>query len=543
MVSNDNANPVIHSSAGPSRRSKSRFDALDLSDDDEWERRGRSLDSETNPYDEGVEEEIDGEEIFDLVRSISDPEHPLTLEQLAVVSAAQITVTNGSRPHVLVEFTPTVPHCSMATLIGLSLRVRLLRSLPERFKVDIKVKQGTHSSEEAVNKQLNDKERVAVSFLCVFCAAQVPTPAYLRLYEEWGKGAIGLIIVGNVPCDARYPEAKGNAIIDRDHKDNWDQVAAFKPVFAAAKAHGSVVIVQVTHAGRQTQNTIADVPVSSSDVQTPPMGGMVFNKPRPMTIAEIEDLVDRFAYTSKVLYDAGADGMQLHAAHGYLLSQFLSPRVNLRTDRYGGSFENRSRLLFEIVAAIRARVPDPKFILSIKINSADFSEGGFSAEESQETVIRLEAAGLDVIELSGGTYESGGFEHKKESTIKREAYFVEFAERIRPHLKTAKLMVTGGFRSAPAMAKAIQDGATDICGLGRPLTAEPDLSALLLAGKQQKAKDNRVPNALQTGSSVVQIADIAHKRPIHDIEQQEVADKVVADLMSGGIPPAYPAKL
>ncbi|KAM0753681.1 hypothetical protein T439DRAFT_285042, partial [Meredithblackwellia eburnea MCA 4105] len=100
----------------------------------------------------------------DLIRSISDPEHPLTLEQLAVVSAPQITVTNGGRPHVLVEFTPTIPHCSMATLIaGLSLRVRLLRALPERYKVDIRVKKGTHQSENAVNKQLNDKERVAAA--------------------------------------------------------------------------------------------------------------------------------------------------------------------------------------------------------------------------------------------------------------------------------------------------------------------------------------------------------------------------------------------
>ncbi|KAL8292898.1 hypothetical protein RQP46_000592 [Phenoliferia psychrophenolica] len=356
-----------------------------------------------------------------------------------------------------------------------------------------------------------------------------PTPAYLHLYEEWGKGAIGTIIVGNIPCDARYPESKGNAIIDRDHKDNWDQVAAFKPVFAAAKAYGSVVIVQVTHAGRQTQNTVAEVPVSSSDVLCPPMGGMTFNKPRPMTIAEIEDLVDRFAYTAKVLYDAGADGIQLHSAHGYLLSQFLSPRVNHRTDKYGGSYENRSRLLFEITDAIRARVPDTKFIMSIKINSADFSEGGFSPEESKQTVLRLEAAGMDIIELSGGTYESGLFLHRKESTIKREAYFVEFAENIRPHLKTAKLMVTGGFRSAPAMANALR--------------AEPDLSALLIAGKTAKAKANLVPEPLQTGSSVLQLADIGYGKPFRSLEDKAVADDVVAALMGGKVAPAYPARL
>ncbi|KAJ9477317.1 MIP18 family protein [Pseudozyma hubeiensis] len=113
-----------------------------------------------------ADEQIDSQEIYDLIRSITDPEHPLTLEQLAVVNASHITVSHGDEtllPHVLLEFTPTIPHCSMATLIGLSLRVRLLRALPDRFKVDIRVRPGTHQSENAVNKQLNDKERVAAA--------------------------------------------------------------------------------------------------------------------------------------------------------------------------------------------------------------------------------------------------------------------------------------------------------------------------------------------------------------------------------------------
>ncbi|GAA5919350.1 hypothetical protein JCM1841_004355 [Sporobolomyces salmonicolor] len=161
----DNANPVIHTTNAPSRRSTKRSHDLDLDDDDHWARLGRELQygSEEDDDIEDVNEDIDEDEIFDLIRSISDPEHPLTLEQLAVVSSSQITVSHGKRPRVLVEFTPTIPHCSMATLIGLSLRVRLLRSLPERFKVDIKVKEGTHQSENAVNKQLNDKERVAAA--------------------------------------------------------------------------------------------------------------------------------------------------------------------------------------------------------------------------------------------------------------------------------------------------------------------------------------------------------------------------------------------
>ncbi|GAA5978623.1 hypothetical protein JCM10908_004427 [Rhodotorula pacifica] len=173
----DNANPTIHSSSAASSSRRVRLADLDLSADDDlaWHQLGKQLELEaaaleqernstgtaTGQDREG--EEIDADEIFDLIRSISDPEHPLTLEQLAVVSSEQITVQHGKRPSVLVQFTPTIPHCSMATLIGLSLRVRLLRSLPERFKVDIKVKEGTHQSENAVNKQLNDKERVAAA--------------------------------------------------------------------------------------------------------------------------------------------------------------------------------------------------------------------------------------------------------------------------------------------------------------------------------------------------------------------------------------------
>ncbi|KDE02777.1 hypothetical protein MVLG_06699 [Microbotryum lychnidis-dioicae p1A1 Lamole] len=171
----DNANPVVHTTPSSRRcRSLARVRHLELDDDNDWLTPNGASGATSPPstldtivarveHMPGSTEAIDSDEIFDLIRSITDPEHPLTLEQLAVVSAPQIHVTDGARPSVRVEFTPTIPHCSMATLIGLSLRVRLLRSLPERFKVDIKVKEGSHQSENAVNKQLNDKERVAAA--------------------------------------------------------------------------------------------------------------------------------------------------------------------------------------------------------------------------------------------------------------------------------------------------------------------------------------------------------------------------------------------
>lgn len=330
--------------------------------------------------------------------------------------------------------------------------------------------------------------------LCTFSEKDLdargkPTPEYLELYRVWSKGKIGIIILGNIPVHREYLEAKGNAIIDKD--SSWDPVEAFKPVIATSKAHGSLVIGQLTHAGRQTPSDINPNPVSASEVQSPDCFGMTFGKPRALSVEEIHDVVERFAYGAEVLYKAGADGAQLHAAHGYLLSQFLSPRVNKRTDQYGGSFENRSRIVFEIINAVKKKVTDPKFILSIKYNSHDFIEGGFTKEDSQEMAKQLEAAGVELIELSGGTYELMPLEEKKESTLKREGFFIEFADMIRPHLSgTSVLAVTGGFRTLEGMSSALssKDRTCDMVGLARPLVFEPHFVADVLSGKTKQAK-------------------------------------------------------
>ncbi|GAA5994756.1 NADH:flavin oxidoreductase/NADH oxidase family protein [Rhodotorula paludigena] len=355
-----------------------------------------------------------------------------------------------------------------------------------------------------------------------------PTPEYEHLYKVWGEGKIGVIVLGNIPIDREGLEAKKNAIIDA--RSPWDPVAAFKPVIAAAKAHGSLVIGQLTHGGRQVSEEVTKTPVSSSDLQCPPLGGMTFAKPRPLTVSEIDGLVKAWGYGAKVLYEAGADGAQMHSAHGYLLSQFLSGRVNQRTDDYGGTLENRFRIVKRVVEEMRRQVPDEKFILSIKINSADFSDGGLTLEESRQVCIWLDEMGLDLIELSGGTYESMAFEHKKESTKAREGYFVEFSEAIRPHIKTAKLAVTGGFRSKKAMDDAIEKGVTDILGLARPLTAEPHLIRDMIDGKTQAARDSKMPPALSTGASIMQIGNMSRGEPIADLNDEKVVQEIVAAL-------------
>ncbi|GAA5989438.1 hypothetical protein JCM11641_007905 [Rhodosporidiobolus odoratus] len=365
-----------------------------------------------------------------------------------------------------------------------------------------------------------------------------PSAEYLELYKQWGQGQIGIIVLGNIPVDRKGLEAKGNAIIDA--RSPWDPVEAFKPSIAACKAHGSLVIGQLTHGGRQVSEEVDPTPKSSSDVQCPPMMGMTFGKPTPLTIEEIDALVVAWGYAAKKLYEAGADGAQLHSAHGYLLSQFLSARVNKRTDDYGGSLENRARIVLRVVDEIKKQVTDPSFIISIKINSADFSEGGMTPEESRQVCQWLDERGLQLIELSGGTYESMAFEHKKESTKKREGYFVEFAEAIKPHIKKAKICVTGGFRSKAAMEEALQSKATDLAGLGRPLTAEPHLIRDMLEGKTDAAKPNLVDNSIQTGTSIAQIGAIAKGQPIPDLSVQKEADELVAAMM-GKAPEKKPA--
>ncbi|KAK8849361.1 hypothetical protein IAR55_004693 [Kwoniella newhampshirensis] len=367
--------------------------------------------------------------------------------------------------------------------------------------------------------------------LCTFSKEDLnergkPTTEYDHLYKVWGEGEIGTIILGNIPIDRTALEAAGNAIIDR--RSSWDPVEAFKPVVAASKAHGSLVIGQLTHGGRQCPFDVNDHPVSSGDVRCPDMMGMHFGQPRPATLEEIDELVEAWAYGAEVLYKAGADGAQAHAAHGYLLSQFLSARVNTRTDDYGGSLDNRRRLVFRVIEAIKKRVPKD-FIIGIKMNSADFSEGGLTPDEAKTVAVLLEEAGVDLIELSGGTYESMSFEHKKESTKKREGYFVEFSEAIKSALKgTARVCVTGGFRSKEAMEGALLSGATDMVGLARPLCGEPYLCRDLLSGKVNAAKENKVPAAVQTGTAIAQLSAIAHNKPIPDLSDESQTNDLVA---------------
>jgi 2,4-dienoyl-CoA reductase-like NADH-dependent reductase (Old Yellow Enzyme family) len=298
-----------------------------------------------------------------------------------------------------------------------------------------------------------------------------PTPELERLYARWAGGGAGMVITGNVMIDRRSLGEPRNVVVE-DERD----MDALRRWAAAAKAHDTTAIVQINHPGRQSFVGLSSRVVAPSAVPIDYPGAA---KPRALTSAEIGELIARFAETARIVVDAGFDGVQLHGAHGYLISQFLSPAANQRDDEWGGDAERRRRFLLEVTRAVRAAI-GPDRILAIKLNSSDFQRGGFTERESLEVIEQLDAENIDLLEISGGTYESPAMTGTTaESTRRREAYFLEFAEAVR-QITTVPLMVTGGFRTGTGMTQAIVTAATDFVGLARPLALEPELPAALM---------------------------------------------------------------
>jgi len=318
----------------------------------------------------------------------------------------------------------------------------------------------------------------------------LPNAAHEALYRRWAAGGCGLLLTGNVQIDRQHLERPGNVIVDgplsADAKAAWARWAA------ASTEHGTQAWVQISHAGRQTQKIVNPHPKAPSAVALALPGGQ-FGMPDPLTDAEIHDLIARFAHVAVVARDAGFTGVQIHAAHGYLLSQFLSPLANRRNDDWGGRLEDRARVLTETVKAVRAAV-GADFTVAVKLNSADFQKGGFGFDDCLTVAGWLADLGVDCLELSGGTYEQPAMmdmdgltpreEPKQQSTRAREAYFVQLAKALLAG-RTPPLMVTGGFRSLAAMEDAVASGIS-LIGVGRPLCAEPNCVADLLAGASEE---------------------------------------------------------
>ncbi|MEU8777061.1 NADH:flavin oxidoreductase/NADH oxidase family protein [Streptomyces sp. NPDC048606] len=312
---------------------------------------------------------------------------------------------------------------------------------------------------------------------------QSPGPDMERLYRRWARGGSGLIITGNVMVDRRALTSPRTIVLDARTPPE-----PFRRWAAAAASGGGQVWMQINHPGRQVRSDLPGVAWAPSEVGIS-LGRhtAAFARPTAMTEADIEATIARFVTTALLAEATGFHGVQIHAAHGYLLSQFLSPRVNLRTDRWGGGLENRARLLVETVRAVRARV-SPSFAVGVKINTADFQRGGFDVDQVARVIALLDGLGVDLVELSGGSIESAATMGRTsdDTTLGREAYFLDLAERL-VGSATMPLMLTGGI-SRRATADRVLERGFAVAGVATALALRPDLPRRWHAGE-----DLRVP--------------------------------------------------
>ena len=327
------------------------------------------------------------------------------------------------------------------------------------------------------------------------------TKGHVNLYRAWSLGGTGLHICGNIMIDRRYLERPGNVVVE--DRSGFAQLQAWAK---AGTEGGNHLWAQISHPGRQCARISSGKPLSPSDVQLKMLG--TFAKPKPMTDSDIQDVISRYIETAVILKDAGFTGVQFHGAHGYLLSQFLSPVTNQRNDEWGGSLENRARLLLTIVRLARKTLGED-YPISVKLNSADFQKGGFTLQDSAQVAKWLSDEKIDLLEISGGTYEqikllghtgeasdienpeianSELDKNVRESTRQREAYFLDYAKIIQDSIEIP-LMVTGGFRSRHTMQEAVATGELDVVGLARPLCVDTTVSSKLISGEIEHAQE------------------------------------------------------
>jgi 2,4-dienoyl-CoA reductase-like NADH-dependent reductase (Old Yellow Enzyme family) len=354
----------------------------------------------------------------------------------------------------------------------------------------------SHLAEAISIRNITFKNRIIKAAMSEALAndAGQPSQLHLNLYEAWAKGGLGCAITGNVMVDFRAKNEPGVVVIESER-----DLAKLQQWAEIGKQHGMVQLIQLSHPGRQCPKGLNKETVAPSAVPFSPVLATTFGTARELREDEILDIIQRFATSAQICEKAGFEGVQLHGAHGYLISQFLSPLTNKRQDQWGGSIENRMRFLLEIYKAVRAATSE-QFIISVKLNSADFQRGGITEDEVIAVFKAIDEAGIDLIEISGGTYEAPAMagakaDKRKVSTIAREAYFLDFAENIRKQVK-CHLMVTGGFRTVAGMNAALDSGACEFIGIARPLAVETDLTDRLIAGQDVRYAVDKIKTGI-----------------------------------------------
>lgn len=316
-----------------------------------------------------------------------------------------------------------------------------------------------------------------------------PKKNIATLYKRWAEGGTGLIITGNIMVDPKGTAEPGNIVFDKN-----SNMEILKEWAKQGQQHGAKVMVQLNHPGKQAPKTVSKQTVAPSAV---PLGNglnKLFSTPRALTTSEVEELVQKFVTSAKVAKEAGFSGVQIHAAHGYLISQFLSPHDNRRTDKYGGSLENRMRFLKEIYLGMREEL-GKDFTIGIKINSTDFKEDGLTEEDSLKTIIELANLGLDFVEISGGTYERPAMMGATSKST-NQVFFAEYSKKLKQKIEIP-VVVTGGIRSINAMNTLLNDNTTDFIGIARPLTIDPNIPNKIKQGTYTIVETTRVSTGVK----------------------------------------------
>lgn len=310
-----------------------------------------------------------------------------------------------------------------------------------------------------------------------------PTLELVNVYKRWAEGGTGLLVTGNVMIDRNALGETGNVVIDKK-----SDVEMLKKWSKSVEKRNVKLWVQLNHPGKQSPKGLSKVTVAPSAIK-PQVSG--FEVPKELTEEEITGIIKKFADAAMIVKDTGFDGVQIHAAHGYLISQFLSPLHNIRNDKWGGSLENRMRFLVEIYKSIREKV-GPDFPIGLKLNSADFQKGGFDQQDSELVLKEMDRLGIDLIEISGGNYEKPIFlDETKFKSNKREAYFLDYVRNAKNLIDTP-LVLTGGFRSEEAMREAILNDDVDMIGLAKPLVLDPELPNKILNGNYKTVNTPKV---------------------------------------------------
>ena len=321
------------------------------------------------------------------------------------------------------------------------------------------------------------------------------TDELVRLMAQLAEGGVGLIISSHAFVMPEGYAVRGQLGVDRDVC-----IPGLARMTEAAHGRGGRIILQLAHGGILAGTQLTGQPAMAPSSA----GGPEKTRRREMTEADIGDTIRAYGEAALRAKKAGFDGVQVHAAHGYLLSQFLSPWFNRRSDRYGGSIENRTRMILDILASVRNAVGGDYPVL-VKMNSEDFLEGGLTREDSLRSAVLVAAAGANAIELSGGTLLSGRMNpsRSKIDSIEQEAYFRETARAFKAKLDIPMALV-GGIRSFEVAEGLVKEGIADFVSLSRPLIREPGLVNRWKSGDRRRAtcvSDNRcfVPPMRGTG--------------------------------------------